>query len=757
MQKKKRTIQHTKRSTSDAVARASDAFLLKSPISNLKSQFFYLVSLLFLISNLISLISATPAHAGAISKPTNNLGLVGYWSFNEATGTVATDLSGNNFNGTLTSGATWGEGRHGGGVVLDGTNDHVLIQNSNTASNALKPALPVTISAWVNLDSLGLNQFIFYNNFREDFYSGVMMQFNSTNNLRCQYGSNGSIGSATRRTFNATGLAVTSGRWYHVVCVIRGATNMTAYVDGVSISGSYDGTGGSLAYSTDSGAIGVGDVSGSGGNVYLDGKIDEVRFFNRELSASEIEALYRSGQATLARSRAVISDGLVGWWTFDAPTVDWTTGRVSDQSGSGVYGTTTITMNSTTTPTFGIGGQAFNFDGVDDVVDLSGNFSSAVSGPRTISAWVMRTSGTNSKIAFVTKYTAFRYANAIASLATWRGVYRNSGGATAYLDTGVSVVFNEWTHVTVVQDATNVDVYVNGVYKVGATDAQWTTTINGTNKNAMIGGGRDNNGLPLDFWPGKIDDVRIYDRVLSAQEIQILYNGTKPAVAGKTTANVGTLADGLVGHWSFDGSAVNWTTGRVSDISGNSNHGTTTNMSATATPAVGKIGQAFNFDGVDDYVDMGSLGLTAWPVTFSAWIKSSVPTEDVGNIIVGLYNTGSASTMKSIAVRNGVLTLSNNNTLRQAGTIIINNDEWHHVVGVFAANNLRQLYVDGVLDATFTDTSADTSFATVNTSSIGRNSDSTPGQYYKGNIDDVRIYNRALAAEEVTKLYNLGR
>lgn len=231
------------------------------------------------------------------SKHILTSGLVGHWTFdgkNFANG-VAEDVTENTNNGTLVSISTstfYKAGRIGQGVSFDGDNDYIDIGNSST----IKPNLPLTISAWVKLNEVGANTFIFMNNFRENFFAGAMMQINSTNNLRCQYGSNASIATAARRTFNTTA-TLSLGQWYHVVCVIRGATDMTAYINGVDSSGSYDGSGGTMAYSSNSGNIGRGDVSGTGGNnlfSFMDA--DDIRLYNRALSAAEVSILYNLGK-----------------------------------------------------------------------------------------------------------------------------------------------------------------------------------------------------------------------------------------------------------------------------------------------------------------------------------------------------------------------------------------------------------------------------------------------------------------------------
>ena len=74
------------------------------------------------------------------------------------------------------------------------------------------------------------------------------------------------------------------------------------------------------------------------------------------------------------------------------------------------------------------------------------------------------------------------------------------------------------------------------------------------------------------------------------------------------TANVtitNSISNGLVGHWTFDGKDVDWATGNVADVSGTGNNGTIVSMATSSAPTVGIQGQAFDFDGTNDYVNTG--------------------------------------------------------------------------------------------------------------------------------------------------------
>src|SRR3989338_5345117 len=89
------------------------------------------------------------------------------------------------------------------------------------------------------------------------------------------------------------------------------------------------------------------------------------------------------------------------------------------------------------------------------------------------------------------------------------------------------------------------------------------------------------------------------------------------------------LQEGLVGFWSFDGPDMSQSTNNVwaLDRSGQGNNGQLTNMATSSARKIGKIGQALDFDGVDDYVNVpDATSLDVDSFTISTWAKHSTDT-----------------------------------------------------------------------------------------------------------------------------------
>ena len=160
-----------------------------------------------------------------------------------------------------------------------------------------------------------------------------------------------------------------------------------------------------------------------------------------------------------------------------------------------------------------------------------------------------------------------------------------------------------------------------------------------------------------------------------------------------------------------------------------------------------------DFNGVDDYVDCGndeSLDI-ADTITISAWVK--LPPTTIQNRII-------TRAVKSAPYKGyGLITRENNGKTvidfvpggadavnGLYGTSAIDNDVWHHVVGGYNGTN-GFVFVDGIEENN-----------AIRTNDLGSIEHFFIGKdywgFFNGLIDDVRIYNRALSAEEIQDLYN---
>ena len=210
--------------------------------------------------------------------------------------------------------------------------------------------------------------------------------------------------------------------------------------------------------------------------------------------------------------------------------------------------------------------------------------------------------------------------------------------------------------------------------------------------------------------------------------------------------------DGLVLHLSFDENTINGDT--VEDQSGNGNDGT---INGDATTADGKHGEALEFDGVNDFVeiplDSSITFSTGDSLTVQVWVKTDdQPTANDG--IVGNYRQGTdALWMLSVSGDNAadrgkmgfaVRDKGRANTTGTRSPDFLNDGDWHVLAGVRDqdAKKLR-FYVDNVLIEEKDDNTQD-----INSGQsiwIGEHL----SRFYKGLIDEVKVWNRPLTADEL--------
>jgi hypothetical protein len=201
-------------------------------------------------------------------------GLVGYWKFDEASGTAAADSSGMNRTGTVVGTPTWVAGKLNNAIQLNGSNRVEFASLMGSPKN-------VTIAGWANLtaaDSSGA-EFV-------SIGDCFAVRLNEGSVARAFF-YNGSTWLSAGITQNFAG----SG-WHHLAAVFHDHDTCKLYVDGVEKAST--STTGSIVYTQ--GTKTVIGAHGNGQTTYdFTGKIDDVRIYSRALCPSEILALKNGG------------------------------------------------------------------------------------------------------------------------------------------------------------------------------------------------------------------------------------------------------------------------------------------------------------------------------------------------------------------------------------------------------------------------------------------------------------------------------
>ena len=635
-------------------------------------------------------------------------GLAGYWKLDDGSGGSAADATGNGNTGTLSGSPAWTGGKINGAVRFNGGSDKITLGSLATGTT-------YTLSLWVNATGSGLyNGLITESNSKGFFYN------NSTGYPTLYF-------SGANHSFSST---LPLNQWVHLV-VANNAGNATFYMNG-AMSGT----------TTSAPSLSVVQLGSDLSNETLTGSLDEVRIYNRALSADEVAKLYQ----TTAPDNP--DTGLVGYWPFNGPDVAGTT--AFDRSGKGNNGT----LTNSPTKTIGKVGQAFSFNGTNQYVTV-GAGTGLASTWYAVSAWVNvnsslpgpggqfdcivdRRDPTNTPW-YNTNYILEVNNDSTSPAGTINLMHVRANHSTVDSVNGTTDLRGAgWKYVVGTYDGSYVRVYVNGALEnsVAAGDPETTGP-----QILSIGWEHWNNSGH--YFPGKIDEVRVYNRALSQSEITALYQAGAGDKFNSADSQVSPLDKGLASYWKFDDGSG----GSAADASGNGNTGT---LSGGPTWTGGKIGGALTFNGTNQYVSTSDIGTsTDSAYTISAWVNpSSTASGDI-------YYRGAATGEMLFQTSGGAASLYADLTTAGWQNVTggsVATGTWSHLVGVYTRQGSLKIYVNGVLAGTTSLPSYDLAVNGFFHSSIGSYNRSTTSAY-PGSIDEVRIYNRALSADEVAKLY----
>ena len=413
------------------------------------------------------------------------------------------------------------------------------------------------------------------------------------------------------------------------------------------------------------------------------------------------------------------TDGLVVHYPFN--------GNANDESGNGYDCIPDANWPSLTTDRFGNPNSAYDFDGIDNKIVTPIN------------------SGLTNSVSFCVWYKIRSY-DVDAALISARylpgGGYNYSGLGVSNNPVGSNIVSfhtkyasvisiydesyrnNEWHFIVGTYDGSVMKLYGDGQLKasqaeIGPIDLMYNYII-----------GYDNTVHLNRYFDGIIDDIRIYNRALSESEILELYGG---------------FHNSLVAYYPFNGNA--------NDESGNGNDGTVQGASLT-TDRFGNCNSAFYFDGVTDYIEVSHSEdlILQHSLTLAAWVKSDIPINTETYIIAK-----GDEVPFSLRTKNGNYDFDvGNNRLSSyalpTSTTPIE-QEWHFLVGTYDGTNAR-IYVDGILEDIVPYN--ETLLYDTGTMQFGHRPTSRNYSvlFFKGVIDDIRIYNYAINETEILELYN---
>lgn len=316
---------------------------------------------------------------------------------------------------------------------------------------------------------------------------------------------------------------------------------------------------------------------------------------------------------------------------------------------------------------------------------------------------------------------------------------------------------NRWHHAELVSVGTTQFLYFDSslITSLSGTvnNSWWTHTTIGTGHMTPTRGG---SSTRWDYFTGSIDQVRIYNYARTPAQIAWDYNKGKP-----------------IGWWKMDECQGT----QIADWSGNGNHGTLSigasgtqvsvgtcsigNTSAWSNGSAGKINSSLNFDGTDDYINVGNpaaLNFGTGNFTISSWINLSGSGDrtivDKGNLSF-LTNNGYNLMVSGGKLRFAIADGTDGYTVNTAplSNTTLNNGVWYHALVIWnSSSQTATYYLNGVNDGSYTTSNIDSTTG-ANPFRIGIKYDT---RLFSGKIDDVQIYNYALTPQQVKTVYNGG-
>lgn len=599
-------------------------------------------------------------------------------------------------------------GKFGEAAIFNGTSSKIDTGLALNTSNAF------SYSLWFNTSS---------------YSSGAInMMVDTTSNTNpypgCGIGHvNGQVagfiaGSTGNLTYN--GGFLTLNQWHHTVLTHDGSGNFKLYLDGVET-----GTG-SISSNLNSGQnilIGNSVVSTWPGH---NGKIDQVRIYNTALTQSQVTQLSQENSSTVGTHLF----GCIANYNLD--------GSAKESMGTTAYDgvETDITYRYDSVPTavdFGVGGKSnygARFNGSSSKIalpSLGGGFTGSSS--RSVSAWVKITSTPTASITIFNSGSAATLQSFGYFIGTSRQViisYYNRNW-----ETSETISLDTWNHILftynggAVETSSNSKIYINGTpATLGSTTGGATGSINTPDTNHNIGFYGPTNPL---YFNGSIDQVRIFSKALSSDEVSKLYGNGAGEIACAYTSTTDNIALPITNtaYYKLD------------------------NSSKDSARSTGKFNEGAIFNGSSSKIESNILQSTN--MTFSFWFQ----TETVGEreYLMGFNTSGSAGYINTRLNANDTIGIVywNGSTYAAVSSSAITRDTNYNHICITISGTSYSIYYNGnsLGSGALSGFSASSRTDFV----MGFDTPSGSGGYMNGSLDQVRLFNVALSSADVSNLY----
>ena len=426
--------------------------------------------------------------------------MVAQWHLDENTGATAYDSKGSN-NGTITN-ATWTTCVRGSALSFDGDGDYVTIPDDPS----LNLTDGLTLMAWINTggsDSTNRPRIIS----KRSGGPYELVLINESGHIQLVL--NDTDGTAH---YLESSTNVMDDTW-HLVTGVWDATTMRIYIDGEQERTL--GFSGTLKTSNDSVLIGAQNEWD-----FFNGLIGEVTIYSGSLAANEIKTYYDESKPTYVLTP-------VSLWHFDENS--GTTATDSEDSNNGTISASGLWVS-------GINGSALDLEADSyNYININHNNNLDITSNITIEAWVKPESLGDWDEIVSKRNDQTGYANYILRFSNTGALqfyWKNSGWQVYTADGSYNT--GQWYHIIATKSGTALPViYINGSEVSGSctyseNSCDCLNAMLSDSNDLNIGAGIGDLGSPDWFFDGIIDEVSIYDSILTADEVLTRYNDNKP-------------------------------------------------------------------------------------------------------------------------------------------------------------------------------------------------------------------------------------
>jgi hypothetical protein len=619
-----------------------------------------------------------------------------------------------------------------------------------------------SLSAWVKISNFNSAHIIFekrdYANNNNNFE--YVLAITSAGGINNNIYDNNVLNRRGRKT--SDGL-ISLNTWYHIAMTYNGVGGTNAsdgiktYLNGVRVDNADNQKNIYTAMHNTNQPFQIGRI--------LAGNIDEASVFDVELSQPDVQAIYNSGVPT-----DISSYSPLGYWKL---------GEEAKFTDNWLVPNSALSSFSK---------YSFNFDGLDDYIDVANGTTIGRTQNISYSIWVNLVDGTARQY-LVGNWTSSNGGTGLSIETSNTLVFLLGDGSNdSYFNSRVTnfttyAPNNTWNHILATWDGIDAKIYINGVLR-----NTWTpTSLTISNWNTFHIARRG--ASTTSFLPnGKLDEVAIWDSGLSAGEVTAIYNGGNPKdLSGNSPVSWWRMGE----EATYDGTTNQFT---IPDQAG-TNNGTSSNTMLLET-LVGdtpqyygggisdsmdifdRVGDApvftnnfsLEFDGLDDYVELNSpssiQSLTS-EITISFWIKAPrvfntnyyTPASKGEYAAVGSQWSIRVNTANARNTSGGIFSVfPNANAITDNSSVVfptpVDDNQWHHMMFVNDGTDLK-VYIDGQLDATGTGRGR-TLYDGNRSLKLGKLTNTSSTGLLQGNLDEVAIFGTALGLSDAQTIYNGG-